>query len=177
MSDIPLDLFQLADKDEKEAERSGYSNYSYWRSTFQIFMKSRLSVFLLIVLPAILLFTFLQPLLPGQRPATQINFDETGFPLRNIQPCAEYWFGTNSIGQDLGARIWSGTRTSLLNGLIVGWVNYCSLDFIDYWHFSPNAFFRPVKARFPVGYTGIPPCWNFSRVVRSRFSVSRSSPR
>lgn len=120
MSDIPLELFKKAERDGSEAERGGYSNYSYWRSTFQIFLKSKMSVFLLIVLPSILLFTFLQPLFPGQRPATQINFDESGIPLRNVKPCAEFWFGTNSIGQDLWARIWSGTRTSLLIGLIVG---------------------------------------------------------
>jgi oligopeptide transport system permease protein len=40
--------------------------------------------------------------------------------MRNRAPDAEYWFGTNSIGQDLWARIWSGTRTSLLIGIIVG---------------------------------------------------------
>lgn len=35
-------------------------------------------------------------------------------------PGAEFWFGTNSIGQDLWSRIWSGTRTSLLIGILVG---------------------------------------------------------
>jgi len=34
-------------------------------------------------------------------------------------PSAEFWFGTNSIGQDLWARIWAGTRTSLLIGFVV----------------------------------------------------------
>jgi len=120
MSDIPLELFMPADRDGLDAERGGYSNYSYWRSTFQIFLKNKLALLLLILLSFLLLFTFFQPLLPGQRPATEINFDESGFPLRNIQPNSEYWFGTNSIGQDLWARIWSGTRTSLLIGLLVG---------------------------------------------------------
>lgn len=120
MSDLPLDLFIPAEHDGREAERAGYSNYSYWRSTFRIFLKNRLALFLLILLPSLLLFTFVQPFLPGQRPATEINFDAEGFPLRNIQPDSEYWFGTNSIGQDLWARIWSGTRTSLLIGFLVG---------------------------------------------------------
>ncbi|GHU78113.1 hypothetical protein AGMMS49992_27910 [Clostridia bacterium] len=31
-----------------------------------------------------------------------------------------FWFGTNSIGQDLWSRIWSGTRTSLFIGVSVG---------------------------------------------------------
>ncbi len=35
-------------------------------------------------------------------------------------PSREFLFGTNSIGQDLWARIWSGTRTSLMIGILVG---------------------------------------------------------
>lgn len=30
-----------------------------------------------------------------------------------------FWFGTNNIGQDLWARVWAGTRTSLFIGMIV----------------------------------------------------------
>ena len=33
-----------------------------------------------------------------------------------------FWFGTNNIGQDLWARVWAGTRTSLLIGVIVALV-------------------------------------------------------
>ena len=33
-----------------------------------------------------------------------------------------FWFGTNNIGQDLWARVWAGTRTSLLIGIIVALV-------------------------------------------------------
>ena len=33
-----------------------------------------------------------------------------------------FWFGTNNIGQDLWARVWSGTRTSLIIGFIVALV-------------------------------------------------------
>ena len=33
-----------------------------------------------------------------------------------------FWFGTNNIGQDLWARVWAGTRTSLLIGVLVALV-------------------------------------------------------
>jgi oligopeptide transport system permease protein len=67
----------------------------------------------------ILLFTFIQPIIPGQRSATQIFNDASGMQIRNLQPNLTYWFGTNSIGQDLWSRVWSGTRTSLLIGFAV----------------------------------------------------------
>ena len=98
------ELFKFAGFDKGAAERAGYSNYSYWRSTFQVFFKNRLAVFLLFLIGVILLFTFLQPVLPGQRSATQIFNDASGMQLRNLQPSSEFWFGTNSIGQDLWSR-------------------------------------------------------------------------
>ncbi|MDP3058886.1 MAG: ABC transporter permease [bacterium] len=98
----------------------GYSDYSYWGSTLRVFMKNKTAVFALAVIVILLCFTFVQPYLPGQRDPNLINLSsETLRQLRNQEPNAEYWFGTNSIGQDLWARIWSGSRTSLMIGLSV----------------------------------------------------------
>lgn len=114
-------LFRFAEFDSAAGERTGYSDYSYWRSTLRLFFRNKAALFLLAVLAVILAFTFLQPLIPHQRSATAINIDPaTGRQFRNLPPSAEYWFGTNSIGQDLWARIWAGTRTTLLIGILVG---------------------------------------------------------
>ena len=70
---------------------------------------------------SLLVFTVIQPILPGQKNPTKIyNNPDTGIQIRNRKPDGEFWFGTNSIGQDLWARIWSGTRTSLLIAILVG---------------------------------------------------------
>ncbi len=115
------DLFVPAEFDPSAGERGGYSNYSYWRSTFRVFLKNRVAVAFLILLGALLFFTFVQPVIPGQKSPTMIyNDPATGMQYRNVPPGAEFWFGTNTIGQDLWSRIWSGTRTSLLIGLLVG---------------------------------------------------------
>jgi len=114
-------LFEFAEYDASKAELTGYSNYSFWRSTIQVFFKNKVAVTLLIVVGFIILFTLAQPYLPNQKLPNKIYLDPaTGMQLRNQAPNAEYWFGTNSIGQDLWARIWSGTRTSLFIGFAVG---------------------------------------------------------
>ena len=128
---ISDDLFTAAEYNAAEAERSGYSNYSYWGSTLRVFLKKKISVFLLVFLVVLLLFTFIQPLLPNQKDPLKIHttfvMDSQGFtketPMRNVQPNSEFWFGTNSIGQDLWSRIWRGTRTSLFIGLCVAITN------------------------------------------------------
>ena len=112
------ELFRFAGFDEQAAERVGYSNYSYWRSTFQAFFKDKTAMFFLILVVLILAFTFIQPLLPNQHSPTQIFNDGSGMQLRNVTPNSEFVFGTNSIGQDLWSRVWSGTRTSLFIGFL-----------------------------------------------------------
>lgn len=115
------ELFRVSTDHAGSSERIGYSNYSYWASTWQVFRRNKVAMACLMLLCAILLFTFLQPFLPAQRDPTYCNINAvTGMQERNLPPSGDYWFGTNSIGQDLWARIWSGTRTSLIIGLAVG---------------------------------------------------------
>ena len=113
------ELFSFAGYNEAEVERTGYSNYSYWSSTFRAFLKNKGAVVLLVLLLLLLAFTFIQPHLPGQYDPNTIVNDEAGMQYRNIPPGDQFILGTNSIGQDLWARIWAGTRTSLLIGLSV----------------------------------------------------------
>ncbi|MFC5557721.1 ABC transporter permease [Ureibacillus thermophilus] len=113
-------LFEFAAQDEDQAEKIGYSNYSYWRSTWQSFLKNKVAVTLLILVLALVLFVLIQPYLPNQKSPTEIYLDpDTGYQARNVKPNEDFWFGTNSIGQDLWSRIWAGTRTSLFIGVVV----------------------------------------------------------
>lgn len=114
---ISDDLFVEVPYDDAEAERIGYSNYSYWGSTLRVFLKNKVSVAILIFLVAVLLFTFIQPYLPNQFDPYIVNNDPNGETLRNVPPNSTFWFGTNVLGQDLWSRIWQGTRTSLIIGL------------------------------------------------------------
>ena len=114
-------LFTFAEFDAVSSERTGYSDYSYWKSTFRVFLKNKVALLLLVFLAGLLLFTIIQPFLPGQKSPTEIYNDAaTGMQLRNLPPSRAFWFGTNSIGQDLWSRIWSGTRTTLLIAMMVG---------------------------------------------------------
>jgi ABC-type dipeptide/oligopeptide/nickel transport systems, permease components len=113
------EAFEFATFNEQEVERTGSSHYSYWRSTLQAFKKRKLAMFLLCLVALILLFTFIQPYLPNQYDPFLVNNNAKGLPNKNQQPGAQFWLGTNSIGQDLWARLWSGTRTSLIIGISV----------------------------------------------------------
>lgn len=120
IKNIPQDLFTPHALDEKEAEKTGYSSYSYWGSTVRTFCKNKMAVTMLFIIAIILLFTFIQPYLPHQYDPNLINNDpETGMQIMNMGPCDQFWFGTNSIGQDMWARLWCGTKNSLFIGFSV----------------------------------------------------------
>lgn len=117
------ELFSFAEFDPENAERGGYSNYSYWGSTLRAFFQNKTAVLFLIIMVAVLVFTFVQPMLPGQKDPLEIHMNEWGLPLNNVPPGVDgFILGTNSIGQDLWSRIWSGTRTSLFIGFSVALV-------------------------------------------------------
>ena len=124
--------FSFVQNDMKEAERSGYSNYSYWGSTLRMFFKNRMGITTFCILVFLIGFALIQPILPNQKLATYINQHKVLRPngqyydeqIRNHPPFSkEFWFGTNAIGQDLWARIWYGTRTSLRIGVTVAFFN------------------------------------------------------
>ena len=122
---LPEDeLFTPAGFRAEEAEATASSNYSYWCSTLRSFLKNKFAVALLIALVAVGAFAFLQPHLPGQIDPNYCRVDpETGIQYRNVAPGGDgFVWGSNSIGQDLWARIWAGTRTSLIIAFFVAMI-------------------------------------------------------
>lgn len=122
---LPEDeLFTPAGFRAEEAEATASSNYSYWGSTLRSFLKNKFAVALLIALVAVVGFAFLQPHLPGQIDPNYCRVDpETGIQYRNVAPGVDgFVWGSNSIGQDLWARIWAGTRTSLIIAFFVAMI-------------------------------------------------------
>ena len=84
---IEKSLLEFASYDSEAAEKTGYSNYSYWGSTFRAFLKNKVAMSLLIVLAVLLVFTTIQPYLPNQFESNLvINHPVTGIQMMNIPP-------------------------------------------------------------------------------------------
>lgn len=96
------DLFSFAGYDPSAAERIGYSNYSYWGSTFRAFCKKKSAMFLTVVLVVMLAFTIIQPYLPGQYDANKVNnYPMTSMQLRDVSPTTDNVFITLPAGNEL----------------------------------------------------------------------------
>lgn len=103
-------LFDFAEYKPMEAERTGYSEYSYWKSVWQNFLKKKAAVVMSIVFVALFIFTFVA-LAISKFDVTNLRLDNS---LMFISPNSEYWFGTDNLGRDYWSQVWYATRTSIL---------------------------------------------------------------
>ncbi len=105
------DLFEFVKIDEKASEKIATPEYSYWESVFRKFFSSKIAVFMLVVLIAVLAFAFIQPIFSG---FDNLNTSNINNPkMRFIRPNWEHPFGTDDVGRPVFDLVWAGARTSL----------------------------------------------------------------
>ena len=83
------ELFHFVEYSSEAAERIGYSDYSYWKSVFQNFLKKKSAVVMAFVFFAVVIFSFVA-LSIGKYNYAELK---TSSALAFIRPNGEYWFG------------------------------------------------------------------------------------
>lgn len=111
----PEELFYFVDYSPEEAERIGYSNYSYWGSVIQNFLKQKVAVFCLILFLALTVFSFIALSIGKYHFTSLISDSSKAF----IKPNSEYWFGTDNLGRDYWCQVWYATQVSIRLALVV----------------------------------------------------------
>ena len=109
------DLFRFVEYSAEEAERTGYSDYSYWKSVFQNFLKKKSAVVMAIVFFALVIFYFIA-LHIGKYDYAALK---TNSAMAFQSPNGEYWFGTDNLGRDYWCQVWYAAQTSIKLALIV----------------------------------------------------------
>jgi len=145
-------LFQFAEYRAQDAERTGYSNYSYWKSVWQNFIKKKVAVFMACVFFALIIFTFIAPTI-SIYDAKTVRIDHPNRETRFLSPNDHFWFGTDSLGCDYWCQVWSATRTSIILsvsvsvgqifvgviiGLLWGYVRKLDRFFTELYNFIDN---------------------------------------
>ena len=109
------ELFRIVEYSADAAERIGYSNYSYWRSVWQNFLKKKSAVFMGIVFIALVIFSFIA-LSMGKYQYSELM---TNNDLAFTRPNGEFWFGTDNLGRDYWCQVWFAAQTSIKLALVV----------------------------------------------------------
>ena len=103
-------LFSYAEYHAQDAERTGYSEYSYWKSVWRNFLKNKPAVVMSIIFALLFIFTFVA----GYIGKYDVNDLRIVTELMFTQPNGEFWFGTDNMGRDYWAQVWYATRSSVL---------------------------------------------------------------
>lgn len=109
------ELFRFVEYSAEAAERTGYSDYSYWKSVFQNFLKKKSAVVMSCVFFGIVIFSFIS-LAIGKYNYAELMTDSS---LAFQSPNAEFWFGTDNLGRDYWCQVWYAAQTSIKLALIV----------------------------------------------------------
>ncbi len=96
--------------DQMLSEDTGYSNYSYWRSTFRTFFKNKAVMVLVVLIIAIIVMSFVYPMVSPVDP-NKVSLYRKQW---NNRPSWEHLFGTDALGRDIWTRAWYGVRNSFL---------------------------------------------------------------
>lgn len=142
-------LFDYAEYRAREAERTGYSNYSYWKSVWRNFLKKKSAVIMSVIFILLFVFTFVA-LKISKYDVYNLRIDNN---LMFTAPNSEFWFGTDNLGRDYWSQVWYATRTSILlavtvsvseialgvvMGLLWGYVRSLDRFFTELYNFIDN---------------------------------------
>lgn len=116
------ELFTFVEYSPEAAEMIGYSDYSYWKSVFQNFLKKKSAVVLSIIFFGLVIFSFIALAIGKYNYAELVTDSTKAF----ISPNSEYWFGTDNIGRDYWCQVWYASQTSIKLALIVA-IGECAL--------------------------------------------------
>lgn len=109
------ELFSFVEYQPEQAERTGYSNYSYWGSVWKNFAKNKFAMIMLVVFIVLFFFSFVATAI-GKWDYHNLRVDNS---LRFTSPNREFWFGTDNLGRDYWSQVWFAAQTSIKLAAIV----------------------------------------------------------
>ena len=110
-------LFRKLTKEEKNDEFIAIESKTFFQSVRAEFKKNKRAVVGLIILSIVVLMAILGPVF------SPYSYEEQNMALRNAEPSAQHFFGTDKMGRDIFVRILYGARISLGVGAVAAFVN------------------------------------------------------
>ena len=114
---IPDEKFRILGINEDESEKLARKRVGYWADAWRRFKQNKIALAAGILLLILIFFIIFGPAISGY------NYEAMDQSAINQLPSAEHWFGTDTLGRDLFARVWQGGRISIIIGLVAAAVS------------------------------------------------------
>lgn len=117
-SDIITDeMFTVVGKDIENYNLITRPSLSYWQDAWIRLKKNKVAMLGLAIIIFYIIMAIIGPYM------TSADYRMTNSAIADQLPSKEHWFGTDSLGRDLWARVWLGARVSLTIGFAVTLLN------------------------------------------------------
>jgi oligopeptide transport system permease protein len=113
---IEDDLFSPVGVQADEAEHIKRKSLSYFQDAMRRFKQNKAAVAGMVLLMVLFFLSFFGPLL------VKYSYNTADLLSANQGISAEHWFGTDELGRDMWARVWTGGRISILIGIIAAFL-------------------------------------------------------
>ncbi|MDO4265989.1 MAG: ABC transporter permease [Eubacteriales bacterium] len=114
---IPADKFRIIGINEQESEALARKRIGYWQDAWRRFKQNKIALAAAVILVILIFFIIFGPMMSGY------DYEAMDQSAINQFPSAAHWFGTDSLGRDLFARVWQAGRISIIIGLVAALVS------------------------------------------------------
>ena len=122
------ELFFFVYIDSTKAEKITAPRYSYWQSVFRVFFRKKINIFILALLGAVIVFTYVYPMLVEYDPYARL-MDSSAKHLMPAAAMKKFGanihniLGTGASGESTFDAIWFGSRISISLAFICAFIN------------------------------------------------------
>lgn len=109
---LSKEKFRILGSSASEADLITRPSISYWQDAWRRLKQNKVAMASLILLIIIGIMTVIGPHL------TSFKFTDVNTKIRNMKPSGAHWFGTDTLGRDMFARVWVGGRVSMIIGIV-----------------------------------------------------------
>lgn len=118
MSHYPMELFQKASREDRDAERIRRPSIKYWPDVWRRLKQNKLAMAGFTIIIILVFMSIFGTMING------FSYYEQNLDLINNKPNGVHWFGTDELGRDLFTRVWFGARYSLLIGILATLIDF-----------------------------------------------------
>lgn len=112
INDIPTSLFTFSTDNDCDQESIKRPSLTFWKDVARRMWNNKVAMMGLFFILLLCILSIFVPMV------STYDYNVTNLRAINLAPSKEHWFGTDTLGRDLFARVFVGARVSLLVGIV-----------------------------------------------------------